>query len=397
MKAVWWLALTMTFTFPLLTGCWDRLEIEDRGTILGLAVDPVLGEHISNLSGPAAKSDARGYKLTAQVAIPGRIPLGPGEGGTGSPSEKPVWVVSATGKTIQDAMNGLQQQLADKVFLGHLRVILVNQQLANTVGIVDIQDFLRRNAEIRRLAWLVVSKGAADKAMEAAPKLERVPTLYLVGTLDHAVQMGKMPNLFLGNYWSVYSAKGQEPLLPYVSVRDGDVIRIEGLAAFRGGHMVGALDPLETASYMEMTDQRRAGYGIAYPMPGDPEHSVILRGTNRRSRTRMHHDGQRLSVDVYSRIEVNIEEKTGTRPVDTAIPQIADEASQAAAQGQLELVKKTQGWKADIFGIGEYVRGRDPELWKTISTREKWEEIYATLPFRTHVKVYIRRSGMSAR
>jgi spore germination protein KC len=55
--------------------------------------------------------------------------------------QKPIWILSKSGKTIDDAVNGLQGELANRVFFGHLRIIVVNQALAQTVGMQDIQDF----------------------------------------------------------------------------------------------------------------------------------------------------------------------------------------------------------------------------------------------------------------
>ncbi|WAH42559.1 hypothetical protein NZD89_03455 [Alicyclobacillus fastidiosus] len=65
----WFAIAVFALSFPVLTGCWDRLEIEDRGTILGLAIDPVEGETEEGITGPYARSDLKGYRLTAQVAI----------------------------------------------------------------------------------------------------------------------------------------------------------------------------------------------------------------------------------------------------------------------------------------------------------------------------------------
>jgi len=395
-RSRWVFAMMMVLLAPMMTGCWDRLEIEDRGTVLGLAIDPVEGD-VQSATGRYAMGDAPGYKLTAQIAIPGRIPLGPGEGTSGAGGERPVWVVSTTGKTMDDAMNSLQRELADKVFLGHLRIIVVNQKIAKSTGLQDIQDFLRRNAEIRRLAWLLISTDPANEAIEAAPKLERVPTLYLVGTMDHAVQLGKIPNVFLGNYWSVLSSKGQEPVLPLISMHGKDRIETMGLAVFKGSKMVGALDPIESAAYMEIMNQRKAGYGVAIPMPGDDKHSVILKGTNRKTKIKLRTVHHKLSVDVYCRIEANIEEKTGNLPVDRVIPQLTDNMTRFLKIDQDKVIKKTQDMGTDILGIGEYVRGQQPEYWlRQVKTRQQWDELYRQLPIRTHIKLYIRRSGMSA-
>jgi len=396
----WVVAVVVALLAPLMSGCWDRLEIEDRATILGLSIDPLQGANdVKSITGKYSRSDAEGYKITVQVAIPGRISLGPSSSsGGGGGTQQPVWIVTTTGSTIDDAMNHLQQQLAEKVFLGHLRVIIVNEQLAQTVGLQDVQDFFRRNAEIRRLAWLIISTGPASDAIKAAPKLERVPALYLTGTMQHAAQIGKLPNIFIGNYWSVLSSLGQEPVLPLVDVIEDERIESEGLAVFKGEKMVGKLNALETASFMEITNDRRAGYGIGVPVPGDSRHSLILRGTNRKERVKLHQDKRQLSADIYSRIEANIEERTGKVPVDNVMPQVAEKTGQVLADGQAKLIQKTQAWGTDIFGFGEFVRGRYPGYWvDKIKTREQWDEVYRQLPIHVHVKLYLRRSGMSTR
>lgn len=382
---------------PLLTGCWDRLEIEERGTILGLAIDPIVKKG-QNTTGPFAKSDNAGYKLTAQVAIPGRIPLGPGgPSGGGGATEKPVWIISKTGKTIDDAVNNLQQELANRVFFGHLRIIVVNQALAKS-GLQDVQDFFRRNAEIRRLAWLIISKGPAGPIIEATPQLSRVPTLYLVSTMDNAVRMGKIPNVFLGNYWSTRSSNGRDPVLPFISLYKKDRIEIEGLAVFKGDRMVSSLNQLGTASYMELTGEHKAGYGIAVPVPGDPKHSATMKGSNRKAKIKLRMDKGKPSFDIYSRIEANLEEKTGKRRNDAMMMnQISKEASQLLLKNQKKTLETLKKLRTDIVGFGEYVRGEYPQYWKKIRSRGDWDKEFANLDIRLHVDVEMRRTGMSSR
>jgi spore germination protein KC len=402
-KRKWVFVCICIITFPLLTGCWDRIEIEDRGTILGLSIDPIGGEAPAGITGPYAKSDSTGYRLTAQIAIPGRIPLGPIGSSGGGATQRPVWVVSTTGKTIDDAMNKMQQQLADKIFLGQLRVITVNQKIARSVGLKDTQDFFRRNAEIRRLCWLLISDGNADEAMEAAPKLERVPTLYLVSTMEHAVELGKMPNVFLGNYWSALSAKGMDPVLPLIKVIGSarDQIETEGVAVFRGEKMVGMLDAIETGIFLEIRNMHKSGYGVALPIPGDPKHSVIFKALNRKTDIRCKFVNGHPSFNAYTVVPSKIEEKTGTKSLDKreVIDQIANEASETLTNGQMKLIRKLQGLHADPFGFGEIVRGQEPRYWKNKmkNSHDKWDDQFSKTPFQSHVKVFIQRSGMSAK
>jgi spore germination protein KC len=386
----------LILVLPILTGCWDRLEIEERGTILGLAIDPIV-KKVQNITGPFAKSDIAGYKLTAQVGIPGRIPLGPsGPSAGGGPSEKPVWIISKTGKTIDDAINNLQQELATRVFFGHLRIIIVNQALAKS-GMGDIQDFFRRNAEIRRLAWLIISKGSAGTVIRATPQLERVPTLFLVSTMDNAVRMGKIPNVFLGNYWSTLSSKGREPVLPLISLHQNNLIEIQGLAVFKGDRMVSSLDQLGTAAYMELTGEHAAGYGVAVPVPGDPKHSATIKGSNRKTKIKLRKDKEKPSFDVYMRIEANLEEKTGkSRNDDRMTKQIGIETSRLLMKNQKKTLKTLKKLRTDIIGFGEYVRGEDPKYWSKYRSRKEWDKEFANLDIRLHLNVEMRRSGMSS-
>jgi spore germination protein KC len=386
----------LLMTSSLLSGCWDRIEIEERATILAIAIDPMENTIKQNITGPYAKSDMPGYKITAQVAIPGRIPLGPGGSGSGgSASENPVLVISSTGKTIADTMNALQMQLAERLFFGQLRIIIVNQDLART-GIHDIQDFLHRNAESRRLAWLLISTGSAKDAMEAQPKLERVPTLYLVTSLDQAAKLGRIPNIFLGNYWTTYFSKGQEPVLPLISVQGKDRIQLEGLAVFKGDRMVDTLHGLEVAAYLEFINVKPAGVSFAFPMPGDPAHSIILRSTKRKTKIKLRMENGRPAFDVYTRVEANIEEKTGRKPLEHAtFVQLLKTTSEEVKKGQAKVLEKLKQNRADIVGFGEYVRGMQPTYWRKIRSKDEWDQQFAELPIRLHAQVFVRRSGVS--
>lgn len=404
MKMKWWktkgwvLLLMLTLLIPMLSGCWDRLELEDRATILGLAIDPVEDESVGSVSGPYAKSEAPGYQITAQIAIPGRIPLGPSQGSDSGGSQRPVWVLTATGKTLNDAMSMLQKDLADKVFLGHLRAIIVNQKLAQAQGMEDVQDYLRRNPEIRRLAWMVISKTEAKEAMAAAPKLERVPTLYLVGTMDHAVQLGKIPNEFLGQFWSVESALGQEPVLPLISVMDDERISLDGLALFKGYKMVGNLDPIETAAFMELLNEPKGGYSLAVPLKGGNSGSVSLQATTRSTRLKLKKINGQPSFNIYTRIELNIHENISKVPLkDNIIPLLEQETNDIMQGEQEKLIVRFKRLQIDPIGFGEYVRGSYAEYWnRRVHSRDDWDKIFVNLPVHCSVQTYIRRAGVKA-
>ena len=210
----------------LLTGCWDSLEIEDRALVLGLAIDeapPETMEKETNVTHEKGELPNKMIRITAQIAVPGRVPLGPSSATSGEGTQNSVWVVQVVGHSLDDALNNLQQQIADPRYLIHLRVIVISEAIAKQ-GLDDLNDYLRRNPEVRRRTWLLVSDVEAAKIMDVAPPLERVPTLYLLSMVEKAVKTGKFPLDYLGVFWTAESNWGQDGYLPYISIRGKDNI-----------------------------------------------------------------------------------------------------------------------------------------------------------------------------
>ncbi|MDQ0111878.1 Ger(x)C family spore germination protein [Paenibacillus harenae] len=391
----------------LLTGCWDRVEIDERAVVLGVSIDKAAKdeeEHESEVthvegSLPAPVKDM--VHVAVQIALPGRIPLGPGESGgaSGNPGQT-LWVVDVFGHSIDDAFMNLQQQISSKLFFGHLRVIVISEEVARR-GLANINDFFRRNSEVRRMAWLMVSKGKALDLMKAAPKLERIPTLYLMSTLDEGIKMGKFPKDYIGIFWSNMSKKGQEGFLPYIELKKSDNVEIKGLAYFRGEKMVGATKPLEIAGYLGLKGINPAGYRAVITIDNPPG-TVITNVAHRSSKieVRIKKGNPHFTIDVM--LEVNVEEVIGGESLTIDNPSVLTEIEkkqdEASVKFYEDIIKKTQQKKSDIFGFGEYVRAKEPGYWKRhIGTKEQWEKQYPDATFDVHVVTKIRRIGMKAK
>lgn len=398
------LSISLLTIAILLSGCWDRLELEDRAVILGVAIDKLApgmsGDendvtHL-NESNPAKNQDE--IRVTVQIALPGRIPLGPGEGGGGkSGSTNPLWIIGVSGHTIDDALMNLQQQVSSRLFFGHLRVIVISEELARD-GIANINDYFRRNPEVRRMAWMMVSNGKAEKIIRAQPPLERVPTVYLISMLDNAVKMGKYPQEFVGRFWSNVSKIGEEGVLPYVKIKKEEVVELAGIAMFNGDRMVGSTKPLEIAAYMGIKGLNPGGYRGVIPFKGT---AITIYVTHRTSKVRFRiRDGQ-PEFDIRIRHEANIEEKTNEN-IDLNNERVLHEIEQADSEWSKRLheslIAKTQQLGADIFGFGELVRAKQPAYWdQNIRTAERWQIMYKQIPIHVDVKIMIRRVGMKAR
>ncbi|WP_239633970.1 Ger(x)C family spore germination protein [Paenibacillus sp. H1-7] len=405
-RSLKWLII-LSIIVPLLTGCWDRQEIEDRAIVLGVSIDEAgpgaekEENEISHLHDKFPVPDKGMIRVAVQIALPGKIPLGPGESGAaGKSSAETVWVIEVVGHTIDDALMNLQQQLSSRLFFGHLRIIVVSEKIARK-GLQNFNDYFRRNSEIRRTAWMVVSKGDAEPFLRAAPKLERVPTLYLLSTLDDSVKQGKFPNDFLGTYWSNESKKGQEAFLPYIELMTEQNVELKGLAYFKNSTMVNSTEPFEIAAYMGIKGMNPAGYRVFISLDNQPSKTVMIYATHRESKFKVSiKDGlPHFVVKIF--IETNLEEKL-SESLLTNRSQILKEIEAQHQKSLLKtysgLVKKTQKEGSDIFGFGEYVRALEPGFWNEhVKTKENWQVMYKNIEVQFEVTSKVRRVGMKAR
>ncbi|ANS77039.1 spore gernimation protein GerC [Paenibacillus yonginensis] len=400
------LLLLAVLHVPLLSGCWDRHEIEDRALILGLAIDEVSNKEdfnetkVTHLAVPESVKH-RMIRLTAQIAVPGRVPLGPGTGGGGDGGGKgtdsmPVWVVQVYGHSIDDCLNNLQQEVADPKTLIHLRVIIISKEIAQR-GLSDINDYLRRNPEVRRSTWLLVSDQEAAKFMNVSPPLERVPTLYLLGMIERSVAMGKFPEDTIGQFWSAQSKLGKDSFLPYISIRNEDNILIKGIAYFKADRLAGTTLPHQIASYMEFKGLDPGGYSLM--IDASEKGGVMLNVTRRETKIDMKIKNGQPAAYIKAHVEAKLVEKETQAMINTSesLQQIEKQFNQSLELNLHKFMHQLQQDKSDIVGLGEIVRAYHSQYWrKNIHSKEEWEEVFSKIPIEIKVECKVRRVGLKS-
>lgn len=394
--------LIILFVVPFLSGCWDSQEIDKRATVLAIGIDKANAkdqkreDDIAHNKKNFPISNREMIKVTAQIAIPGRIPLGPEP--TGGP-EAPVLVISVVGHTFDDAMTNLQQEVADKLFLGHLRIIVLNENVAKG-GTQRLNDFLRRNPEIRRTASLVVSKQPAETYLKVKPELERIPSLYLADLVDNLSALGKFPPSFIGLFWTTLSSKGQDAYLPYLSLKKGENIQLNGLAYFKGDKMVGKTTPSDIGIFMSVVGIEKGGYGAFVEVPGTDE-MVVYNTKSRKTRTKVSLKDGKPHVFIKIRYESEIDEKQNPNIIlsdSRLLRKIEKQASKDVINSTKEFIKETQKAESDVFGFGEHFRAKMPKFWnRKVKTKENWKEYYKHLSFDLQVDTHIHRVGTKAK
>jgi Ger(x)C family germination protein len=369
----------MLITALLLSGCWDRREIEERTSVVAIAIDK-----------PKDRPDM--ILLTVQIPIPIRI-AGSGTGSGGGDGTNSVEVMSAMGRTVVDAFENLQKRLNQQLFYGHTRVIAIGEEVAKS-GLVSILDPFRRDPQIRRLLWPIVVKGEGRNLLTATPTLEQIPTVFIMTMIENGTRSGRIPEVNLGTFFVDLSSVSREPYLNYVEVNGKD-IKWSGVAIFHDDRMVGRLSERETWRLMRIREKSDGG-NIIFPFEGNPKQLASINTEFVESKKKITFNGDQVIVRIYVSIESNLLEKTFETDLfnPKTIKQLEQDATAYLEKYTADLVHKLQHqFRTDAFGIGSHIKAYHNAKWKSMD----WNKQFPEADIKVFYDVKLRNSGMGMR
>ncbi|EXX88878.1 spore gernimation protein [Paenibacillus darwinianus] len=343
-----------------LAGCWDRREIEERTSVVAVAIDAV-----------PDRPDM--IRLSVQIPIPLKIAGSTGTGGS-SGGDSPVKVLSSDGITVLDAIRKLQTQLNQELFYGHTRVIAIGEAVARK-GLNEVLDPFRRNPQIRRLLWPIIVEGEGRQLLEANPGLEQIPTVYIMSLVENGVKEGYIPDMNLGNFFIDLSSNCHQPFMLRFSARKEE-IAYKGIALFREDKMIGSLDVQETWA-IERVRYRENGGPIIFPYEGDSSRMVSLSSEFVGQSSRIRYNNGRVEARIHIQLEGALLEKTFDDMLFKSgrITLLEQNAADYLAAKTRQVIEKLQKrYRADVIGIGGKIRAFHPGIWRRINWQSEFPE-----------------------
>jgi Ger(x)C family germination protein len=379
------LLLVAALFSTLLTGCWDSHELEERTSVVAMAVDRVQG----------GDSQERKVKVTVQIPIPIKI-AGSG-GGAGEGGRTAVRVMSSTGISMADALRRLQQRLNQELFYGHTRVIAVSEEVARE-DMSGIIDALRRTPQMRRLLWLLITPGEAVNLLHTDPKLEQIPIVYVMDLIQNGAKQGRIPDITLGRWFIDRSTTGIEPTANLIKGK-GEEIKWEGLALFNGDQMIGRLTDDESWMLMNIK-QEQVGGTITIPCPiqtSSPDGMrcfITVRPKKVNTKTNVMPDGDtyrmvskvQMEVDVTETMcQVDYTDEKTFRIIERALTEEMNNRAKAL------IADVRDKYRVDVFGMGEKVRAHYLDQFEQLKS---WGDEFPHTKIEIRYSVLIRRVGM---
>lgn len=136
MRKVISLIVVLSLTTITLTGCWDRVEIEEIGFVLGVGIDLQKKEDVEERAERAAPGKPEGkrrYLLTQQIAIPGGLQGGQGSGAGGA-DQKAYYNIVSEGDTMFEMVRSVAARTSRTPYYEHIKIIIISKEIADIMG-----------------------------------------------------------------------------------------------------------------------------------------------------------------------------------------------------------------------------------------------------------------------
>ena len=278
---------------PLIAGCWDNLEIEERGFVTGIAID--LANSESNMQPPDSNEQQSGqgqqqpnsknnqqsnsedqqqnqqqpdskeqsvqsqnetplqtderllnhqqdedsdlnennrFKLTQQLLNPSSF--GSLQNSNTNSNSSSFRNLSQSGDTIIEMNRDMVKQAGRRTNVTHLNVVLFSEAVAQEEHLfADLMDIFLREKEMLRSVKIAITKDQASDYLSILPDNEKLPSAYLSKVLQNKSNLDIAQPLTVGNVQS-YLLSNRSFIIPYINQVDETTVNYDGLSVYNG-------------------------------------------------------------------------------------------------------------------------------------------------------------------
>lgn len=379
------IAFTLLILCSLLSGCWNRRELNDISIVLATGVDLVGSK----------------YRVTVQVADPSQM-IRP------SPGNRSAGIIySEEGKTVYEALRRITNKSPRQLYYGHLSVLFFNEAAARK-GFRKPADFFFRMPEARPDFKVVVTHDtSAREILSMVPPFEITPALDFFKALRNSEkEWAPTTSASIFDLMQQLSTDGWEPSLTAITIigdRKGAMkqenvkqprslgeYKYMGIAVFEDDKLVGLLNESDSKSVSYLRNKIESTVS-QLPCP-DSKENVTVQVTKSKSRiVPLIRNGEPQAI-VNMFLEVNIAECDCER-LDLTDPASYKEIENIGVKVTKEVIGDGVRYvqrelKSDIYGFGDAFHRKYPKQWKY--WKDRWNDLFSrmTVEFVVHYRVH---------
>ncbi|MDR6226204.1 Ger(x)C family spore germination protein [Desmospora profundinema] len=380
---LWRKGLILVIAVTLLTGCWDRREINELAFVMGLGIDQVKVDEKTR------------FRVTHQILEQQNQPQDPQGGGGGGGGARTFENIASQSDTMLQASREVATLWNRTPFFQYVRVVVISDAIARTVPLDELLNLYVRSPEVRRSVKVFITRGEAKAVLEGGRKQEEVPSI----ALDEMIEENRKKSLSLGVEPALGEAvkamnQKRDFVLPRVNIHRG-THQMEGGAVIDGEtkKQVGWLNREEMDGYGLLSGEAEGGQVVVRP-PNTAAPIVYEVQGVKPTKLIPRIKGSRLSFVAMVNVEGRLIEnwiKGNDTFEEEMIDQLEDAVEIEVRRLVAQTIRKSKMLQTDIAGFGNQLRIHSIETWK--KEEKEWKKRYSEIPIEVQVKAKIKEFG----
>ncbi|WP_096188302.1 Ger(x)C family spore germination protein [Evansella halocellulosilytica] len=357
------------FVTFMLTSCWDSRPLRDITVLKSASLD--LLENGSIL-------------ITGSSPVPEKYH-----------AEERVQIISAEGKTVRDARNGIDKKTSEIIDASKLRILVVGETFARE-DIYPALDVLYRDPRSALAANIAIAKGSGTDIVKMRLKDKPRTSEFLADLLEAAEKQTLVPYVNIQLICPPLFDPGQDIIVPYIGATQGAPY-LEGLALFSENSMVDTLNIEDSTMLLILKGLlgERAPFvervHSDQPMKIEEFVSFHVKEMSREIDIEVDEHTQEITVPLTLELKIEVIEYPHDELHEReTIVQLNEILSDHLTEKSVRILNKLQEINCDALGVGRRLIAFHHSVWD----EETWRDVYPTITFEPDINVEIIRHGI---
>ncbi|OUS78317.1 hypothetical protein B1748_02575 [Paenibacillus sp. MY03] len=378
----WKTACCLCMISFLLSGCWDKLEINNWAFVQAASVD--------------LSKDGR-LRLTSQIYKPGSTEASSMSPSTGSS----FFNISSDNDTVYGASLMASNEIGRKLQWSHMETLIISEAFARDRNIGEVLDFFSRSNEPKSTLTIVIAKGDASSHLNARPLVENNVGKQLASSIETAqILTGMSISVSLRELSILAKQREVTFVLPYLPFTGaGALPHTPTLALFRfpEGKLIDIVPVSKTPFLLMLMNHYRNGF-VNIPCGEDKNNgqgSEAFKIGSLRSTIKPRLINDQLTVHVGVQVSGSVKELACTHiKTEDDVSRFTDKIAGKLEKRLASTAAYLQEKEADVLGAGAHLHRWHNSRWKSL--QQNWGERFKQAKFEINVHVRLTNTGIDA-
>jgi len=367
----------------LLTGCWDSIELDDRGFAISIGIDKISEENKEN----AHPQD----KYSVTVSIANIASFASKEGNV--EDDKARLLRTNTNETVNGALLIANDNVSEQVDYSHTKLLILGEELLKDEELLkEALDSIERLHKMSQNLIVMCCEGNVEEILKANSGSQSMVGLFVENFYKNNSK--QISNTFKINIQQLVKSLRENScaIIPKIGLKE-EFISIEGAGIIQDFKFAGWLTPDETTQYILF---REEGEGVE--LLASYEHELIrCRVDKQNIHFRFEERDGKLVFKPRLIINGKVEEHIlmGENIFNSQALQKMEDTFEQEVKKQYETILKDiqSKYEKDIFNVRELLHHNDYKLWKKYG--EDWNKTYKEMIFDMELEVSIKSVGVT--